>query len=91
MGPSVETDAVFRCCTVGELLQDCDSVSVITVPEKCDEKGLGAASGHRNVRCRQFGRELPLGTAMLGVGSSAGPLLEKREKGRTPSYFVSMF
>jgi len=56
MGPSVETDAVFRCCTVGELLQDCDSVSVMTVQEKCDEKGLGAASGHRNVRGRQFGR-----------------------------------
>src|ERR1700694_3393544 len=53
--------------------------------------------------------ELPLGTAMPGVGSSAGPpfgspprlrsglrqnragFLEKREKGRTPSYFVSMF
>jgi hypothetical protein len=51
--------------------------------------------------------ELPLGTAMLGVGSSAGPpfgypprlrsglrqnragFLEKREKGRTPGYFVS--
>jgi hypothetical protein len=47
-----------RCCTVGELLQDCDSVSVMTVQEKCDEKGLGAASGHRNVRCWQFGRAL---------------------------------
>jgi hypothetical protein len=33
--------------------------------------------------------ELPLGTAMLGVGNSGGPLLEKREKGRTPSCFVS--
>ena len=29
----------FRCCTVGELLRDCDSVSVIAVQEKCDEKG----------------------------------------------------
>jgi hypothetical protein len=27
-----------RCCTVGELLQDCDSVSVMSVQEKCDEK-----------------------------------------------------
>jgi len=27
------------------------------------------------------------GTTVLGVGSSAEPLLEKREKGRTPSYF----
>ena len=46
--------------------------------------------------------ELPLGTAMLDVGSSAGPpfgyrgfgkigagFLEKREKGRTSGYFVS--
>jgi hypothetical protein len=29
----------FRCCTVGELLRDCDSVSVMAVREKCDEKG----------------------------------------------------
>ena len=29
----------FRCCTVGELLQDWDWVSVIAVQEKCDEKG----------------------------------------------------
>ena len=48
----------FRCCTVGELLQDCNSVSVMAVQEKCDDKDLGAASGHRNVRCRQFGRAL---------------------------------
>src|SRR5258708_28583838 len=46
----------FRCCTVGELLRDWDCVSVMGVREKCDEKGLGAASGHRNARCRQFGR-----------------------------------
>jgi hypothetical protein len=31
-----------RCCTVGELLQDWDCVSVMAVQEKCDEKGLGA-------------------------------------------------
>ena len=55
-----------RCCTVGELLQDWDSVSVIAVQEKCDDKGLGAA---------------------------AGPLLEKRETGRTrpPSGGVRTF
>src|SRR5258708_37697762 len=35
----------FRCCTVGELLRDCDSVSVIGVREKCDEKGLRADQG----------------------------------------------
>jgi hypothetical protein len=29
----------FRCCTVGELLRDCDLVSVTAVREKCDEKG----------------------------------------------------
>jgi hypothetical protein len=29
----------FRCCTVGELLRDCDLASVRTVLEKCDEKG----------------------------------------------------
>ena len=29
----------FRCCTVDELLRDCDSVSVRAVQEKCDEKG----------------------------------------------------
>jgi hypothetical protein len=31
----------FRCCTVGELLRDCDSVSVRAVREKCDEKVRG--------------------------------------------------
>jgi hypothetical protein len=30
----------FRCCIVGELLRDCDSVSVMAVREKCDEIGL---------------------------------------------------
>jgi hypothetical protein len=39
MGPSLETGNSSRCCTVGELLQDCDSVSVMAVQEKCDEKG----------------------------------------------------
>src|SRR5713101_3902801 len=38
MAPSLETGAV-RCCTVGELLRDCDLVSVLGVQEKCDEKG----------------------------------------------------
>src|SRR6266851_9157438 len=79
-----------RCCTVGELLQDCDSVSVMTVQEKCDEKGLGAASGHRNVRCRQFGRA-PFGyppRLRSGLRQNRAGFLEKREKG-TPDYFVS--
>src|SRR3981081_2960204 len=38
MGPSLETGRVFECCTVGELWRDCDSVSVMGVREKCDEK-----------------------------------------------------
>ena len=29
-----------RCCTVAELLRDCDLVSVMAVREKCDERGL---------------------------------------------------
>jgi hypothetical protein len=76
-GSVSEGGCSFRCCTVGEFSHDCDSVSVMTVQEKCDEKGLGAASGHRNVRCRQFGR------APLRLSLRAG-FLEKREKGRTP-------
>jgi hypothetical protein len=73
----------FRCCTVGELLQDCDSVSVIAVQEKCDEKGLGAASGHRNVRCRQFGRA-PLRlspSTSLGASAKQGRLSRKAREG----------
>ena len=46
-----------RCCTLEGFSQDCDCVSVIALQEKCDEKGLGAGSGHRSVRCRQFGRK----------------------------------
>jgi len=42
LGPSLETGAVFRCCTVGELLRDCDLVSVRAVLEKCDEINLRA-------------------------------------------------
>jgi hypothetical protein len=30
----------FRCSTVGQLLRDCDCVSVMAVQEKCDERGL---------------------------------------------------
>jgi hypothetical protein len=32
----------FRYCTVGELLHDCDRVSVMAVQEKCDDKNLSA-------------------------------------------------
>ena len=48
----------LRCSTVGEFSHDCDWVSVRAVQEKCDEIRVW---------------ELPLGTVMLGVGSSAGP------------------
>src|ERR1700730_7814136 len=55
----------FRCCTVGELLRDCDSVSVRAVQEKCDEKRQAltrpafgcrhfAASRENNFRCREL-------------------------------------
>src|SRR6266436_8148623 len=52
MGPSLETGAVFDAVLSVNYCANCDSVSVRAVQEKCDEKGLGAASGHRNVRCR---------------------------------------
>src|SRR6266404_4077357 len=82
MGPSLETGAVFDAVLSVNYCANCDSVSVRAVREKCDEKGLGAAPGHRNVRCRQFGR-VPLRLALR-----AG-FLEKREKGRTRSCFTS--
>src|SRR5438445_6036047 len=56
MGPSLETGAVFDAVLSVNYCANYDSVSVRAVREKCDERGLGAASGHRNVRCRQFGR-----------------------------------
>ena len=65
-------------------------MSVIAVQEKCDEKGLGAASGHRNVRCWQFGGP-PFGyppRLRSGLRQNRAGFLEKREKGRTPGYFV---
>jgi hypothetical protein len=55
----------FRCCTVGELLRDCDFVSVMGVQEKCDEKRQAltrmafgfrhfAASRENNFRCSEL-------------------------------------
>ena len=48
----------FRCCTVGELLQDCDSVSVTVVQEKCDDKrryvGSDFACGARSMLMRSM-------------------------------------
>ena len=47
MGPSLETGAVFECCTVGELLRDRDCVSAIAVTLVCDEKGSASVSTPR--------------------------------------------
>ena len=37
-GSVSEDGRSFRCCTVGELLRDCDLVSVTAVQEKCDDE-----------------------------------------------------
>ena len=79
MGPSLETGAVFDAVLSVNYCANCDSVSVRAVREKCDEKGLGAASGHLNVRCRQFGRA-PLRlspSASLGASAKQGRLSQK--------------
>src|SRR5437899_1889482 len=91
LGPSLETGAVFDAVLSVNYCANCDFVSVRAVREKCDEKGLGAASGHRNVRCRQFGRA-PFGyppRLRSGLRQNGASFLEKREKGRTRSDFVS--
>jgi hypothetical protein len=54
------------------------------------EKGLGAASGRRNVRYRQFGRA-PFGyppRLRSGLRQNRAGFLERREKGRIPSWLV---
>src|SRR6266446_5110731 len=74
MGPSLETGTVFDAVLSVNYCANCDSVSVRAVQEKCDEKGLGAASAHRNGRCRQFGRA-PLRlspSASLGASAKQG-------------------
>jgi hypothetical protein len=87
MGPSLETGAVFDAALSRELLQDCDPVSVLTVQEKCDEKGLGAASGHRNLRCRQFGKgppsAIPFGFAR-GSGETGQAFSKSARRGAPP-------
>ena|SRR6202047_5188571 len=62
-----------RCCTLGEFSHHCDCVSVIALQEKCDEKGLGAGSGHCSLRCRQFG---------WGPPSAQGSLSRKAREGQ---------
>jgi hypothetical protein len=68
LGPSLETGTVLDIALSGNYCAIAIRVSVMAVQEKCDDKGLKDAFGHRSLR----------------VGSCAGPLLEKREKGRTP-------
>src|SRR2546421_12381116 len=90
-GPSLETGAVFDAVLSVNYCANCDSVSVRAVQEKCDEKGLGAASGPRNVRCRQFGRDpsaIPLGFAR-GFGR-AGFFEKRREWAHPPVIFGSV-
>src|ERR1700676_2639628 len=50
LGPSLETGAVCDAALSGDYHRIADYVSVRAVQEKCDEKGLGAASGHRHYR-----------------------------------------
>src|SRR4029077_17098671 len=82
MGPSLETDQFFNAALSVNYCRIADCVSVRAVQEKCDEKGLGAASGHRNVRCRQFGRA-PFGyppRLRSGLRQNRAGFPEKREK-----------
>src|SRR6266403_458445 len=90
MGPSLETGSVFDAVLSVNYCANCDSVSVRAVREKCDEKGLGAASGRRNVRCRQSAGP-PFGSPprlRSGLRQNRAGFLEKREKGRTPGCFT---
>jgi hypothetical protein len=89
MGPTLETGAVFDALLSVNYCADCDLVSVRAVQEKCDEKGRGAASGHRNVRCRQIGRA-PLRlspSASLGASAKQGRLSRKAREEAHPRLF----
>jgi hypothetical protein len=70
MGPSLETGAVFECCTVGELLRDCDPVSVMAGQEKGDEKD------------RNVGSEKP----MRETDVESHPFRKVREEDGAPGY-----
>src|SRR5258706_13006224 len=50
-GSGSEDGRSSRCCTLGELLQECDLVSVMAVQEKCDGKRTGRRSGFWLDRC----------------------------------------
>src|SRR6266704_2658725 len=82
MGPSLETGTDFDALVWVNYCANCESVSVRAVREKCDEKGLGAASGHRNVRCRQFGRApSAIPSASLGASAKQGRLSKSARTG----------
>src|SRR5437899_10154419 len=86
MSPSLETGAVFDAVLSVNYCANCDSVSVRAVREKCDEKGLGAASGRRNVRCQQFGRApsaIPLSFAR-GFGKTGQAFSNSVRRGASP-------
>ena len=62
--------AQFSMVHSREFSHDRDSVSVMAVQEKCAEKVW----------------KLPSGTGVSGVGSSEGPLLEKRQRRGAPRH-----
>jgi hypothetical protein len=49
LGPSLETGTVFDIALSGNYCAICDCVSVMAAREKCDDKGLKAAFGHRSL------------------------------------------
>src|SRR6267378_5752688 len=76
----------FRCCTVGELLRDCDLVSVMAVREKCDERGLRDDLEVPQCWVSEFGRA-PLRlspSASLGASAKQGRLSRKAREGAHP-------
>jgi hypothetical protein len=58
LGPSLETGTVFDIALSGNSHTIANRVSVMAAQEKCDDKGLKAAFGHRSLRCRQLCRAL---------------------------------
>ncbi len=67
----------FRCCTIGELLRDCDLVSVRAVQEKCDEKGRDPAWAKLGLAADPIGIVLP-GNALEHL--SVMSYVEREEK-----------
>jgi hypothetical protein len=72
----------FRCCTVGELLRDCDWVSVRAVQEKCDEKGRDPAWAKLGLAANPIAIVLPGNTLEHLSAVSYVEREEKREQFR---------